>query len=116
MTWIGPTDVVMPTCHRAVLGPVSALTAFRAPGSACRTFCEPTSARPEFPRVASVKPASGRLVGRSGRFRPASPWPRCPRVSEQHIPALPAQRPYPHPLKRRAAALDGCPVDPGRDM
>jgi hypothetical protein len=113
MTRIGPTDVVMPTYGRAADGPVSALIAFRAPGSACRTSCEPTSARPEFPRVASVKPACGRLAD---RFRPACPRSRCPRVGEQHFPASPAQRPYPHPLRRRAAALYGCPVDPGRDM
>ena len=116
MTRIGPTDVVMPTCGRAADGPVSALIAFHTPGSACRTPCEPTSARPEFSRVASVKPACGRLVGRSGWLRPASPWSRYPRVGEQHFPASPTQRPYPHPLMRRAAALYGCPVDPGRDM
>ena len=111
MTRIGPTDVVMPTHGRAADGPVSARTSFRAPGSAWRCPREPTSARPVFSTVASVKTASGRLAGRSGRFRPASRRSRCPRVSEQHFPTSPA-----HPLKCRTAAFHGCSVDPGRDM
>jgi hypothetical protein len=111
MTRTGPTDVVMPAYSRAADAPVSARTAFRAPGSAWHIPGESTTARPVFPTVASVKPASGRLAGRNGRFRPASQRSRCPRTSEQRFPTPPAYR-----HKRRTAALHGCSVDPGRDV
>ena len=109
MTRTGPTDVVMPACGCAADSPASARTAFRAPGSVWRTPRVPTSARPVFPAVASVKPIPGRLAGRSGRFRPACQ--RCPRVSEQRFPTSPEYR-----HRRRTAAPHGCSVDPGRDM
>jgi hypothetical protein len=116
MTRIGPTDVVMPACGRAAAYRVSVLTVFRALGSVWRALCEPTSAGPAFPSMASVKPSSGRPAGRSGRFRSASQRSRCPRVSEQHLPSSPAYRFYSHLLKRRGTALYGCSVDPGRAM
>jgi hypothetical protein len=116
MTRTGPTDVVMPACGRAADGPVSVPTAFRAPGSVRRTPRASVAADPVFLRVAPVKHASGRLTGRCGRFRPASQRSRCPRVSEQHCSTSPAHRIYPHVLRRRAAALYGCSVAPGRDV
>ena len=116
MTRTGPTDAVMPTCTRIADGPVSALIAFRAPGSVWCTPREPTSARPVFPRVALVNHACGRFAGRPGRFWSAGQGSRCPRVSEQKFLGSPTHRIYLCLLKHRAAALYGSSVDPGRDM
>ena len=94
MTRTGPTDAVMPTCTRIADGPVSALIAFRAPGSVWCTPREPTSARPVFPRVALVNHACGRFAGRPGRFWSAGQGSRCPRVSEQKFLGSPTHRIY----------------------
>ena len=127
MTRTGPADVVMPACGRTASGarprPALARPCSRALVCAWPASREPSYARAVFPGVASFKPASGRLAGRSRRLGPAClpPGRRC--VTEWHLPhSLCPQSPaLAHPLylylhKWHAAALDGCSFDPGRDM
>jgi len=127
MTRTGLADAAMPAPSRAAPG----RTLLARPGSHELPSARPASRVPVFvrapfpgsasfklPRPASIKPASGRLAGRSRR-----PWQACPPLPRQRR----ARAPHPpgpwspagplcsHLLKGRAASLSGCSVDPGRD-
>jgi len=116
----GPADAVVSAYSRAAPGwAVPARPGSRELLSARPASRPPASGAP-FPGAATLKPASGRLAGRSGRSRPAclllrqqqrvrAPHPPGPR------PPAPADPLYLYLLKWHPVPLFGSSFDPGRD-
>jgi len=125
MTTTGPADVVMAACAHAVAGPlVSARPGFPELVSVWPASGEPTVVRAVFPGPASFKPAVDPMTGRS---RTPQPDPRPPASTQHHRPdrapgpPCPRSSPLAYPLylyllERPAVAQPGWSIDPGRDM
>jgi hypothetical protein len=115
MTRTGPGDVAMPACGRTPPRQ-PALTRFssRELVPARPAVGVAAIARAMFPSDESFKPASAR----PGRLRLAGPlrWRRCLGAPRPACSLPPPDPLYLYLLKRPAAALPGCPFDPGRDM
>ena len=125
MTRTGPADVVMSAYDRIALGRLAlARPGSREPDFGWPARREAAFARAEFATSASCQPAHYRLVGRSGRLRPACPLLRPQRVRLARPPHPPCPRPpaFVHPLYlyllrwHTAAPLYGWSFDPGRDI